>query len=72
MNTEPPDSPYFRKLLAFERCLGLCGVPDRTLLKIARHKCPGLPPDRWAAILVIYVNKLPIPVSPRDSDERAR
>ena len=65
---EVPDTPFYRKVRAIERHFGMDEFSDKLLLRIARQKAPQLPAERWAAVLIIYVHKLPIPVPSGESE----
>jgi hypothetical protein len=62
MAVPPPNTPFYRKIAAIERHYGMDKLSDKLLMKIARHKVPHLPAERWAAVLIIWCHKLPIPV----------
>ena len=38
------------------------GIPDETLIRLAKHKTGLHVPDRWVAIALILGNRVPIPV----------
>ncbi len=57
-----PDTPFRRQIAAIERHYGMDKLSDELLIKIARHKVPRLPAERWSVVLIIWRHKLPIPV----------
>jgi len=58
-----------------------CGIPDESLIRLAKRRTKLYVHDRWVAIALILGNRIPIPVAtpggrprwkPRDAEAPAR